>query len=528
MTTRLPRRRFLGLLVGLALALPACHAGRARVALALDDDARIHVIVLHTNDLHGQVLPRPATWTKADPPPLAGGLPRIAAAVNRVWREAESNGAALLVVDGGDWTQGTPEGALDDGLGFASALAAIGYDALCVGNHELDRGLASLQQRLSETHLPAVCANLEERDSGRPVEWVPPYRIVERGGLRIALVGLLTPATPSITHRDARTLRFVASAKALARVRAELAGAVDWVLPLTHLGVDDDRALARAHADLPLIVGGHSHTVLHEGVREGGTLIVQAGAKASALGRVDLWFDASTKRCVEARASLIELLEEPAAVDANAAVQSICDRLIERSDLAMREVVAELAIPLTRGKDPFVSSTAGNWITDALREHARADVAIMNRGGIRSDVAAGPLTRRALFELSPFENAVSTFELTGADLERVVARFVKSRTHSGMEISGVVVRLRVPRHGATGARVLDSIEVGGKPLDRDATYRLVTNSFLADGGDTYFEAGEVGNRVDDPLMIREALELVAKKQGRIEPDATNRYVTKKR
>lgn len=521
MSNPLSRRRFVGIVRGVALALIACHVPSSGLASPTSPapDPRVHVVVLHTNDVHGQVLPRPATWTKVDPPPLAGGLARVAAAVQRVRREVEHEGAALLVVDGGDWSQGTPEGAIDDGLGFVTALAEIGYDALCVGNHELDRGLASLRQRLRETRVPAVCANLEQRDSGRPVDWVAPYRVVERGGLRIALVGLLTPATPSITHRDAHTLTFVPPAKALARVRTELTGKVDWVLPLTHLGVEDDRALARAHSDLPLIVGGHSHTVLREGAREGGTLIVQTGAKASALGRVDLWFDAATKGCVEARASLIELLEEPAAGDVNAAVQSICGRLVERSEREMREIVAELAAPLARGKEPFVSSTAGNWITDALREHAQADVGIMNRGGIRSDVAAGPLTRRQLFELTPFDNRVTTIELTGAELEHFVRRAVEGRAHSGLDISGIAVRVR-----ASPVRELVGIDVGEKALDRDAVYRIATNSFLADGGDAYLAEREGRNRVDDPLMIREALELVAKKQGRIEPDAANRYV----
>src|SRR5207253_298996 len=121
--------------------------------------------------------------------------------------------------------------------------------------------------------------------------WVPPYRIVEKGGVRVALVGLLTTITPEITHPDALELDFADPERELALVAKELTASeqrVDWILPVTHLGVETDKKLARSRPDLPLIVGGHSHTLLKEGVREGNTLIVQTGTKASVVGRVEL------------------------------------------------------------------------------------------------------------------------------------------------------------------------------------------------------------------------------------------------
>lgn len=500
-----------------AYAAAASNAGRMAT---LPVASRLHVIVLHTNDIHGQVLPRAATWIEGENPPLAGGIPRIAAYVNRVRAEARESHAELIVVDAGDWYQGTPEGSLDDGLGIVKALAQVGYDALCIGNHELDKGLPNLKRLLRDTAIPAVCGNLFDRSTHARVAWVEPYRVVERDGLRIAIVGLLTPATPEITHRDARELEFVEPARALTRVRAQLAGRVDWILPITHLGVDDDRKLARAHPDLPLIVGGHSHTYLKHGVREGDTRIVQTGSKASGVGRVDLWFERATWKVVESRARVVDLVDEPAVSDRNAAVDAICRELESRSEAEMKVVVGEFTGPLTRSKNPLESSPAGNWIADALRAHTRADVGLMNRGGIRCDLAAGPITRRHLFEISPFDNVVSVLTLTGAELFDVMRRSVEGEAHSGLEVSGLELEVEM---GRSKQRRLAAIHVGEKPLDRAATYRVVMNSFMADGGDAYLEKREGAGRVDEPVLIREMLELALRAQPRVQPDASNRY-----
>jgi 5'-nucleotidase len=475
--------------------------------------------VLHTNDVHGQVLPRRATWTNEKDPRLAGGLPRVAAYVNRVRAEALAEKATVLLVDAGDWCQGTPEGSVEDGLGFARALSKLGYDAMCVGNHEFDRGLLNLKRTITEGGLPAVCANLDDRATEERVDWVAPYRVVERDGLRIGIVGLVTPATPEITHRDAQTIAFVSPARALTRARTELAGRVDWILPITHLGVELDRALAKAHPDLSLIVGGHSHTYLKEGVREGDTRIVQTGSKASAVGRVDLWFERDPWRVVEVRASVVDLLGEPADADRNREVDEICRALLAKSDEEMKVVVGELAGTLSRAKQPLESSTAGNWIADALRSYTKSDVGLMNRGGIRCDLPAGPLTRRDLFEISPFDNVVSVLTLSGDDLESMLRRAVEGQAHSGLEISGLELDVS---SSEKGKRRLHGVRVGEKPLDPKASYRVAMNSFMADGGDAYLEKRE-SPRIDEPVLIREMLEIVVRDARRVEPDASNRY-----
>jgi 2',3'-cyclic-nucleotide 2'-phosphodiesterase (5'-nucleotidase family) len=511
------------LIAACCLATPI-RAQDATTATAAHADDRIHLVVLHTNDIHGQMLARKSTSSDKDHPPMIGGLPRIGACINAVRAEAKQTGAGVVVVDGGDWYQGTPEGQLDDGTGFIQCLVLVGYDALCIGNHDFDRGIANLARLIEVAKLPAVCANLEVKATSKLVDWVPAYRIVEVKGVKIGIVGIVTPATPEITHRDARTLDFVAPSKALARVKTELAGKVDWLLPITHLGVEDDRKLARSNPELALVVGGHSHTYLKEGVLEGSTRIVQAGSKAGAVGRVDLWLEPATHKVVESRASMIDLDREPAPEERNAALDARCKELEARTDERMSAIVGELDAPLLRTKDPLASGSAGNAIADSVRERARADVGLMNRGGIRCDLEAGKVTRRGVFELVPFDNNVTVLALSGAELFEMIRRSVEGTAHSGLEWSGLVAEVTVE----TGSkRKLSAVKIGDTDLDPKATYRVAMNSFMADGGDAYLERKEGSTRVDEPIFVRDVLEQWFVAHGKVKPDATNRYVVKK-
>jgi 5'-nucleotidase len=505
--------RLLALLVPLALGLVACES----TPPPLPPAEPLHLVVLHTNDVHGQVLSRPATWVDRDAPPDAGGLPRLAAEAARVRAEVTAAGGHVLLVDAGDWFQGTPEGLVDAGLGFVSAMADVGYDALCIGNHEFDHGVEALRSMLEQVELPHVGANLLVAEGAGRVGWTKPYRVVERGGLRIALVGLVTPVTPAISHVSARSIVFEDPVTTLRRMLPGLRDQSDLVIPLTHLGIEEDRRLARELPELPLIVGGHSHTYLNEGIAEGDTLIVQAGNKATVLGRVDLWVDRETGDVVRTTAELLPLLEEPAVP--NVAVAEACATLVERSAAAMEVQVGELTAPLQRGHG-FESSPAGNFVTDCMRTRVGADVALQNRGGIRADLQAGPVTRRDLFGMLPFGNTLVVLELTGDSLHETVRRAVEGKVHSGMEFSGMTVL--VDTSDATQARLVE-VSVGGVPLEPHRTYRVATNSFLVGGGDGYLDIDDETPALDTGFVLRDVVAEVLAASPRVTPPAEDRY-----
>ena len=499
----------------LGVALSALVASSAQLA-----PERLHVVLLHTNDVHGQAQPRLATWLDKEAPPKIGGLPRIAAYVRAVREECEREGAGALLVDGGDWFQGTPEGLVDHGSAYLAAVAEVGYDAMVVGNHELDHGIEQLAGMISERGIPATCANLRVRATGERVAWAEPWRVVETGGVRIGVVGLLTPTTPSITHRDAALLEFSDPVAALTEAREALAESTDWILPITHLGVVDDRRLAKAHPDLDVVVGGHSHTYLKRGVKQGETFIVQAGSKGSAVGRLDLWFDAESKELLEYEYELVDLLASHERGEGNDAVDEICAALVERSAIEMDRPVATLLQPLQRSHDRFHSGPAGNLITDIMRARHGADVAIQNRGGIRCDLTAGTVTRRNLFELLPFGNHLVLLDCPGSVLIETIRKGVEGTAHTGLEVSGLTV---IFEEDAEGHGHLVGVEVAGVPVDPEASYRVATNNFLAGGGDGYPELGELERLLEEPAPLRELLEESFRAAKEVTPPTDNRY-----
>lgn len=513
----LSRRTFFGwFAAGLAL-VASCAAPHVR------PQGEVRLVVLHTNDMHGQVLPRRGTWIDKNDPPLVGGLPRVAGYVAQVRREEAARGADVLVLDGGDWYQGTPEGVIELGLPMVRAIAAIDYDAASLGNHEFDHGVANVKRLLSEARPAAVCANLREPESGERVAWVEPYRIVERAGLRIALVGLLTPETPSITHPDARALVFADPVEELVRVKRELAGRYDLMIPVGHIGVEDGARIVRAHPEIPLVVTGHSHTFLKEGQREGRGLIVQAGAKASVVGRVELSIDGPSAGVLASSARLVDLLADPTPQDRNARVEELCADLAQRADLDMRRTIGELAGPLKAGRGPL-STVAGNWVADMLRERVGGDVGIHNRGGTRAEIDAGPVTVREVFEMLPFDNDVVLLELPGADLAEVVRGAIEGTTHSGLDYSGMRVFVKSRSEGGKTLLTLERIEIGGKPLDPAASYRVATNSFLAGGGDGFAEFARAKRSTQDPILMRELAAEVLERAGTLTPPSEARIV----
>lgn len=516
-------RVLLPVLLGL-LALPLLSAGGVAPSPAVEARApeEVHLVVLHTNDLHGQVVPLPATWVKdQDPPPTSGGLARVGAYIHKVRRETEAAGGSVVVVDAGDWYQGTPEGGLDKGLGILRGLELMGYDAMAVGNHEFDHGVEHFEGMLEQVELPALLANARTKTGGT-LPGTGEYVLLERAGLTIGVVGMCSDQTPQMSHPTTRDLEWESSADTLRRIRKEVGeDAVDLWLPVTHCGVDADRELAREHPDLELIVGGHTHTVLHRGVREGRTLIVQAGSKARSVGRVDLWFDAETQELVRGEAKLVNLYADYEAPDRREDLEAHCAELERRSAEAMDKVVGQLAEELDRDGGSSRSSAAGNLITDVMRARTGADVAIHNRGGIRAALDAGPVTRRDLFRILPFDNSLETLTMTGRQLHDLLARSIEGQGRSGLEFSGLVARVR------RAGRYPEVVEfvVGGVVLDPEGTYRVTTNNFLASGGDAYREFTQASERVTDPILQRDLLEeyFVAQEGEPVRPPRDNRF-----
>ena len=290
-----------------------------------------------------------------------------------------------------------------------------------------------------------------------------------------------------------------------------------WVL-VTHCGVETDKVLAAKFPRVPIILGGHSHTGLPEGFTHGGTgvRVYQSFGKASAITRVDVEFSRRTGQILSVKGGLVDLpiAQYPPDPDAARVAASFSGDI----DRIMAQEMGELRTPLANRRGT-VSSDLGNWITDCMRKAAGADVALHNKTGIRSELPAGRITRRHLFEVSPFGNTVVTMDLAGHQLLALLEKALEAE-RTTLEVSGMtlLVDLRHP----PGSRIVEA-KVGGAPIDPSAVYTVATNNFLADGGDGQSIFRQGARRVETGIVLLELTERCLRESSPLAYPPENRW-----
>jgi len=477
----------------------------------------IRITVLHTNDIHGWVMPRPAAFNKEDPSRLVGGAAALTSYVRKV-------PAPKLLLDGGDWFQGTPEGGLRRGAVMAEVFNAAGYDALGIGNHEFDNGEKNLEAIVKAIKAPVLCANVYRADGRRAPE-CRPWVVKEVGGVKVGLFGVLTTAMKGLAFpENIAGLSFrrpVDEAKdAVAALRRQGATVI---IAISHLGLENpsgppfegDQTLAAQVEGIDLIVGSHSHSALPEGLRDAtyGTLIVQAGSELTRVGEVGLEIDPKTKKVVKSSARLVDLWPDQTGSDP--AQTKLVTKLSSEVSRIYDVVVATAADSLTRNKEG--ESSLGDWMTDCERSWAGTDLALQNGGGIRVDIPAGPVTLRRLYDVMPFDNRVVKLVMKGKDVRSALEHGIGMARIA--QVSGASVTFS---HKPPERRRLETVSIQGQPLRDGATYQVSTIDFLAKGGDGY-AAFEFADKADfTKALLRDVLEQCARKEGLIKAPAPGR------
>ena len=448
------------------------------VAQARPSGDSILLRVLATNDVHGTLEATVQPWSNHRP---VGGVAAVAGMMTRLSAECA---CATIRLDAGDVMQGSPVSNLSYGRATVAAFNAMGYAASAIGNHEFDWGLDTLRARIRQARFAWLSANLRDRASGAAPDGVEAWRMVTAGRFRVALVGYTTETTPTTTRPSiVAGLRFDSGP---ARLDAAIADArkahPDFVIVVAHEGAFCDAAgtcrgevvdLARALTNRPdLIVSGHTHSLVQTTVN--GIPIVQARSNTTALGVVD-FVDSAGVRVARIRVSTVWADRERA----DTAVAS----LVAAASLAIApltsRVVATLAAPLDHEGDQY---PLGNLIADADRAAAGSDVALVNNGGIRADLPAGPVTWGQLFAVEPFQNFVVRLKVSGALLRQTLEHALgaaDARAH----VSGV--RVRVDASAPPGQRVMAMTLADGRPVLDTAQYVLAAPDFVAGGGSGY-------------------------------------------
>ena len=448
----------------------------------------IDVTLLTFNDFHGALGDGgidPATGR-----PWGGAL-ALAAHVRAV-RLAQPRSVVFLL-DAGDTWQGTPESNLSFGRSTAGFMNRLGVDAAALGNHEFDWGVDTLVARQRGLRYPLLAANVFGHDGSVP-PWARGSVVLDRAGVRLGVVGFITPETPKVTlPQNVAHLVFPPPERQIdslvAHVRAQGA---DLVVLLCHIGAWQDSAgtivgpladLARRARGVDAIVGGHTHTYVSGTVA--GIPIVIAGTKGRGLGKIVLRWDG--RRVVAANAHWTRVVADSLPVEPDARVAAFVDSVRRVTLPSVQRVV-------TRTSRRLDQEALARFVAEAMRQRLQADVAVANLGGVRTEFEVGSITEGDVFELVPFENSLASGWMRGEALRE----FIACNPHEA-RLAGL--RWNRPLPAATGAadddafgggsgssgvaRLPDLVDTEGRPLDPQREYRVVTNNFLASGGDGF-------------------------------------------
>lgn len=442
---------------------------------ALGEAATTHVTIAHTNDTHGHI--------QEDKNQKEFGFAKIATLLKE-WREENKN---FLLLDAGDTFQGTVFTNQFKGESLIPILNSLNYTLMTAGNHEFDFGYEQLLKLRDSLNYPVINANVFTANGKNLL--VPTFK-AEIGGKKFAFVGFVTEETPILTHPDnVKGLTFKSPVEVAQKIVPELKKEVDHVVVVSHIGIEEDREIAKNVPGIDLIVGGHSHTPIKSPELVNGTYIVQDWEYGKSLGRADLYYLGEELVAFDGG-----LKEYDETVKADPEVDKLVQDLVMKIDSVMNVVIAKSEVPLD-GDRTLVrtrETNVGNLIADIMLERTqsieghKADIALINGGGIRTQLNAGDITKKDLYTLLPFENnTLSVIEVTGEELKQVLENGV-SQVEKGAgrfpQISGMSFTYNPTK--PAGERVIE-VKVADKPLEMTKVYKLATINFIAAGGDDY-------------------------------------------
>ncbi|WP_421905352.1 bifunctional metallophosphatase/5'-nucleotidase [Mameliella sp.] len=484
-------------------------SGAAALALMAGSAAADYTLhIVHINDLHSRIEPINKYDSTCGAEDNAegkcfGGYARVATKIAELREQLD--GENLLVLDAGDQYQGSLMYTTYKGDVEIEMMNKIGFDAMAVGNHEFDDGPEGLLKLIDGVTFPVISGNLDVSQSNVLAGKVANHVVLEVGGERIAIISALATDTAE-TSSPGDAVIFQDEIDSLqADIDALEADGVDKIIALTHVGVRKDMEIAESVTGLDAVVGGHSHTLFSNSddgamaypTMVGNVPVVQAYAYSKYVGHLKLTFDDAGK-VVSAEGDTI-LLDASVAED-----PEIVDRVAELAgpiEEMKTRVVAEAAEPIEGNRDVCraMECSMGNLVADAMLDRVKdqgIDVAIANSGGLRASIDAGEVTMGEVLTVLPFQNTLSTFQITGATLVEALENGV-SQIEDGAgrfpQVAGMT--FTVDPSAEPGSRISD-VMVGGAPVEMDKVYGAVSNNYVRNGGDGYAMFKDAENAYD--------------------------------
>lgn len=509
-------RKFLSVLLAMAMVLSLTVTSFAADTAA---DAKAEMagktVILHTNDVHGAV----------------EGYAYIA----QLKADYEAKGAEVILVDAGDFSQGTTYVSSTKGADAVTMMNAAGYDVVTLGNHEFDYGYAQLKENMSKAKFKVVCADVFNED-GTPI-FDANYTYTTKSGVKVGFFGMETPETQTKANPTKIKGLTFATNDAFTKAAADQVEALkdaDVVICLAHLGVDGESKpyrstdLYAAVKGIDFIIDGHSHTVMTKG--ENGEPIQSTGTAFANIGVIVI--DDATKK-IESN-SLFEIKEDTAK---DATVAAAAQKIIDRIDKEYGAVFAKSEVVLNGAKAPNGNRDSetnnGDLITDAMvwkilqdKESLTVDadhvVAVTNGGGIRKAINPGDVTKKNINEVLPFGNTVVTIYITGAELLEALeaSTYCTPDAIGGFpQVSGINYTISTavaydanaetyPASTYYGPKSINRVtinSINGKEFKADDTYAVITNDFCGGGGDTYYAFAAATAKFDTGIPLDEVV-----------------------
>ena len=492
------KKKLLSLLLAVAMVVTLAACGEKKPTPGKDATATEPVVILHTNDVHGAI----------------ENYAKVAVLASQY----ESEGAYVLILDAGDFSQGTSYVSLSEGAAAIELMNMAGYDAVALGNHEFDYGFEALKKNMESAGFPVLAANVKYNGE---LAFDDAAVFTTPGGTKIGVFGLDTPETATKAHPGKIAGVTFAGGEELYKIAQEQVDLLkqegcNYIICLGHLGIDDETA-ATANRSIDLLanvtgidvfIDGHSHSTEEEIAEKtnadrkvGDTVVTSTGTKLENIGVVTIKDSTITTECVAS-----ESIEVPAdnAIAARAAA------IAAEVEAEYGTVFAVTEVTLNGEKAPgnrTEETNLGDLITNALvwksnLEGEAVDGAITNGGGIRATIEAGDITKKDINTVLPFGNTLSIIKITGSELLEVLeaSTFCTPEAIGGFpQVSGIVFTVDTSKaydqgdeYPGTTYFAPKSINrvtiqsVGGKDFDPAATYTIATNDFMASGGDTYY------------------------------------------
>ena len=458
--------------------------------------ADFSLTILHTNDFHARFEPinRFDSGCKEEDNQAGkcfGGSARLQTAI----ATAKARAVNSILVDGGDQFQGTLFYTYYKGKLAAEMMNQMGYDAMTVGNHEFDDGPEVLKGFMEALNFPILMSNADVSQEPLLSNSLQKSTVIEKGGEKIGLIGL----TPQDTDELASPGPNVTFTDPVAAVQGEVdrltAEGVNKIIVLSHSGFGVDQRVAEGTTGVDVIVGGHSNTYLSNvSDRAAGPYptvvndvqIVQAYAYGKFLGELNVVFD--DEGVVTSAVGEPILIDRFVAEDAGTKAR-IAEAAGPLEEIRNR-VVAEAAEPIGGDREVCRAKecSMGSLIADAMLDRVKdqgIEIAIQNGGGIRASIDAGPVTMGEVLTVLPFQNTLSTFQVSGATIIEALENGV-SQVEEGAgrfpQVAGMTYAFD-PKAEA-GSRISD-VMVGGAPIDEAKMYGVVSNNYVRNGGDGY-------------------------------------------